>query len=99
VINQRFGLLFFGSAPLATPFQGGTLCVASPTVRTPSQSSGGPATGTSCTGSYSFTFTTAQMNLFGIDPGETVYAQYWMRDPASASTTGLSNAVQFTVCQ
>jgi subtilisin family serine protease len=99
VINQRFGLLFFGSAPLATPFQGGTLCVASPTVRTPSQSSGGPATGTSCTGSYSFTFTTAQMNLFGIDPGETVYAQYWMRDPASPSTTGLSNAVQFTVCQ
>jgi hypothetical protein len=28
-----------------------------------------------------------------------VYAQYWMRDPASPSTTGLSNAVQFTVCQ
>jgi hypothetical protein len=39
------------------------------------------------------------MNLFGMDPGETYFAQWWMRDPASASTTGLSNAVRFTVCE
>lgn len=29
--------------------------------------------------------------------GATAYAQYWMRDPGSPSTTGLSNALAFTV--
>ncbi len=99
VLNQKNGLLFFGFAQVAAPFQGGTLCVASPTIRTPSSNSGGAPLGNSCTGAYSFNFSTAQMNLFGLDPGETVYAQWWMRDPQSPSTTGLSNAVRFTVCQ
>jgi hypothetical protein len=98
VINQKNGLLFFGYTPLGAPFQGGTLCVSSPTIRTPSQNSGGSAAGSDCTGTYSFNFSTAFMNQNGIDVGETVYAQYWYRDPQSPSTTGLSNAVQFTVC-
>jgi hypothetical protein len=98
VINQKNGLLFFGFSPASAPFQGGTLCAAPPTIRTPSQSSGGSGAGSDCSGSYSFTFSTAQMNTLGLDPGETVYAQFWMRDPQSPSTTGLSNAVQFTVC-
>lgn len=99
-LNQKSGLLFWGAAPLATPFQGGTLCVASPTIRTPATSSGGsvpPAN--DCSGVYTFTFTTAYMNLVGLAPSQTRYAQWWMRDPSSPSTTGLSNAVQFTVCQ
>lgn len=100
VINQKLGLLFWGAAPTAAPFQGGTLCVASPTLRTPSISSGGSALpANDCSGVYAFTFTTAYMNSVGMAPGQTRYAQWWMRDPASPSTTGLSNAVQFTVCQ
>lgn len=99
VLNQKFGLLFFGAAPLSSPFQGGTLCVAAPTQRTGSANSGGATSGNSCTGAYAFQFTTGQMSVFGLDPGETVYAQWWMRDPASPSTTGLSNALKFTVCQ
>ncbi len=98
VVNQKNGLLFFGFAPLASPFQGGTLCVASPTIRTPSQNSGGAPLGADCSGTYSFNFSTAVMNQFGLDPGETVYAQYWCRDPASPSTTGLSNAIRFLIC-
>jgi hypothetical protein len=81
------------------PFQGGTLCVASPTIRTTNTNSGGSASGNDCTGTYSFQFSTAVMSLYGMDAGETFYAQWWMRDPASPSTTGLSNAVKFTVCQ
>ncbi len=99
VLNQKNGLMFFGFAPLGAPFQGGTLCVASPTIRTPSQNSGGSAIGNNCSGAYSYTFTTADMNTYGLDPGEVVYCQYWSRDPQSPSTTGLSNALQFTVCQ
>ncbi|MBL8803549.1 MAG: hypothetical protein JNN27_16225, partial [Planctomycetes bacterium] len=37
----------------------------------------------------------------GVDPqlavGEEVFAQYWSRDPADASTTNLSNALAFNI--
>jgi len=99
VINQRIGLLFWGFDAAATPFQGGTLCVQPPTLRTPSLSSGGPTSGTSCSGQYSFTWTTSYLNLNSINVGDTIHCQWWMRDPASPSTTGLSNALKFTVCQ
>jgi len=99
VVNQKNGLLFWGFSSTSAPFQGGTLCVGAPTIRTPSISSGGAPTGNSCTGSYSFTFTTAYMNSVGLAPGHNVFAQWWMRDPQSPSTTGLSNGLRFTVCQ
>jgi hypothetical protein len=98
-LNQKSGLLFFGTQPQNLPFQGGTLCVASPTIRTTNTNSGGSVSGNDCTGAYSFQFSTAVMSLYGMDAGETFYAQWWMRDPASPSTTGFSNAVKFTVCQ
>ncbi len=99
VISQKNGLLFFGFGQIAAPFQGGTMCVSSPTLRTASQNSGGSAAGNDCSGSYGYTFSTAEMNAFGLVPGQLVYCQYWMRDPQSPSTTGLSNALRFTVCQ
>jgi hypothetical protein len=98
-INQKSGVIFWGTGQLAVPFQGGTLCVAPPTIRTPITSSGGSAAGNDCTGQYSFLFDTAYMTANSMDPGETFYAQTWMRDSASPSHTGLSNAIQFTVCQ
>jgi hypothetical protein len=100
VINNRFGLIFWGYASLAAPFQGGFKCVADPVVRTPIHDSGGTPPGVDdCSGIWSFTFDTAYMNAYGIDPGDTIYAQAWGRDPAVPSTTSLSNAVRFTVCQ
>jgi hypothetical protein len=98
-ISQRTGLLFYSHAPLAALFQGGTKCAASPTVRTPIQSSGGSASGDDCTGAYSFDFADWIQN--GPDPsitaGAEAYCQYWARDPQSASTTSLSNALRFVV--
>jgi hypothetical protein len=100
VVNQKMGFLFWGATPTSAPFQGGTLCVAAPTLRTPSLSSGGSSLpANDCSGVYAFTFSTAYMNLVGLLPGHTRYGQWWMRDPQSPSTTGLSNAVRFTVCQ
>ncbi|MCC7012823.1 MAG: S8 family serine peptidase [Planctomycetes bacterium] len=98
VLNQKNGLLFWSFSPTAAPFQGGTKCVNSPSVRTATVSSGGPVVGTSCTGAYGFTFTTAYMNAQGLVPGNTLYAQWWMRDPASSFSTGLSNGLSFTIC-
>jgi hypothetical protein len=97
-ITNKAGLLFYGYAQAASPFQGGTLCVQPPTLRTPVQNSGGTAPDT-CAGQYSFDMNAwiqsgADSNLVA---GATAYAQYWMRDPGSPSTTGLSNALAFTV--
>jgi hypothetical protein len=43
-------------------------------------------------------FTHAYMASQGLSAGTTIYAQFWMRDPASASNTGLSNALQIAIC-
>jgi hypothetical protein len=99
IINQKHGLLFYSHSPAATAFQGGTKCVADPSLRTPPQESGGSATGADCTGTYSLDFN-ARIHS-GVDPaltaGAEIYAQYWSRDPLSASHTNLSNAVRFVI--
>jgi hypothetical protein len=98
VVPERIGLLFYGFAPRAAPFQGGLHCVQPPTPRTTAQSSG---PGGLCGGSFSF-----DMNPWiqsGIDlrlvPGTLVCAQYWYRDPGEPAgfDTGLSNAIQFSI--
>ncbi|MDP6538626.1 MAG: hypothetical protein QF903_10380 [Planctomycetota bacterium] len=99
VLNQQFGLFFYGYAPALTPFQDGTLCVSPPIERTVIQHSGGAGAPPDCTGTYGLDFNARIQG--GADPGltagTTVYGQYWSRDPQSASTTGLSDALQFTI--
>lgn len=99
VLNQKLGLAFYGFAPVAAPFQGGWLCVEPPTRRLPSLSSGGSPSGSNCTGSYSYDFNAVIQA--GLDPalvaGADVFLQFWYRDPASPSTTGLSNALHALV--
>ncbi len=99
VLNNKSGLLFYGFTQAATPFQGGTKCISAPTRRTPVQGSGGNPPPDDCSGAYSFDFN-ARIQA-GNDPllvaGATVFAQYWMRDPTATFTTGLSDAVGFTI--
>ncbi|MCY3003577.1 MAG: hypothetical protein NTV21_17415, partial [Planctomycetota bacterium] len=99
---QKSGLLFYGYTQQAAPFLGGTLCVGSPVRRTPTQASGGSTIGTNCTGTYSFDFNAYIAT--GVDPliqilGQAVFTQWWSRDPLDPFLTGLTNAVQFTICQ
>lgn len=98
-LNQKAGLLFYGTAPSATAFQGGVKCVASPTIRTVVQSSGGSALGNDCSGSYSYDFNARVQALVDpqLVPGAEIFAQYWSRDPQSPSTTGLTAGVRFTI--
>jgi hypothetical protein len=100
ILNNKSGLLYYGYAPLAAPFQGGIKCVAAPSLRTPLQNSGGSPTGNDCTGTYSFDF--MAHILSGADPmlvpGQQVNCQYWSRDPADPFTTNTTDAVQFTIC-
>ena len=81
------------------PFQGGYKCVGSPTYRGPNLSSGGATSGNSCTGAYTQQIDGNFASTYGLSVGDTIFAQWWMRDPASPSTTGLSNAIQFTLCE
>ena len=99
LINNRNGLLFYGFGSLATPFQGGVLCVRAPTVRTVMQNSGGSASGSDCSGTFSFDFN-ALIQAGGhpqLVPGKEVFCQYWSRDPQSPSTTSLSDALSFLI--
>lgn len=99
VVNNKNGNLFFGFAPKGLPFQGGFLCVQPPSKRTPVQGSGGNPPPNDCSGVFTFDFNGRIQS--GSDPtlqaGVTVYAQYWSRDPLSPSTTGLTDAVSFTI--
>jgi hypothetical protein len=99
ILNQKNGLLFYGYAASTTPFQGGIKCVAAPTLRTVIQSSGGSSSGSDCTGTFAFDFNAQIQSLIDplLVPGKEVFAQYWSRDPASLSTTNLTNGARFTI--
>ena len=99
VLNNRPGLLFYGPAPQFGVFAGGTLCVAAPITRTAPQASGGSSAGTDCSGGFSLDFNSLIQGggAPGIVAGSAVYAQWWFRDPASASGSATSGALYFTV--
>ncbi|MCK6446056.1 MAG: FG-GAP repeat protein [Planctomycetes bacterium] len=99
VLNYKWGLLFYGAAAAAIPFQGGTLCVAPPIERTNVQFSWGSPSGADCTGTYTYDMNARIQS--GLDPnlvaGAAGFAQYWSRDPADPFTTSLSNAIEFHI--
>ncbi|MCC7171711.1 MAG: hypothetical protein IT459_14795, partial [Planctomycetes bacterium] len=96
VLNNKSGLLFYGSQPASVPFQGGTLCVQPPIKRTPIQNSGGNPPPNDCSGGFSIDFNSyiASGADSALVPGRVVYAQWWYRDPGfvAPNNTGLSNA-------
>jgi len=97
-LDNRNGLYFYSkTGSNNAPFQGGFLCALAPLIRTPVQNSGGTAP---CGGMYSIDFNAYIAS--GVDPalvsGQQVWMQTWSRDPASPSTTNLSDALSFTIC-
>jgi V8-like Glu-specific endopeptidase len=99
-VNNKTGILLYGIVSAALPFQGGTLCIGSPIIRTPAQNSGGNAGPDDCSGTYAFDM--GGHIASGADPalyvGTTAYAQYWSRDPASVPfPVGLTDALTFTI--
>jgi hypothetical protein len=100
LLNHRTGLSFYGFSPLATAFQGGTMCVTTPSTRLPIVDSGGSALpANDCTGVIAYDFNARIQSA--VDPmltvGQEVFLQTWARDSASASTTSLSNAIRFVI--
>lgn len=93
---QKSAILFWGRQPTGVPFGGGTLCVAPPSIRTPARSTGGFS---GCSGNISFHFRQSYMTLQGILPGDSIYAQFWFRDPGFSppDNMGLTDAIEFVV--
>jgi hypothetical protein len=101
VVNNKSGLFFYGlNGQLNLPFQGGTKCVADPVKRTPIINSGGSALPNDCSGVFTIDINALiQSNIdAALIAGATVDLQCWYRDPGMPSTTGLSNALQFRIC-
>jgi len=102
VRNQKNGLLFYGvNGGASSPFQGGTLCVATPIKRTPGTNSGGtPVPANDCSGLYSIDFNAYIAGGTGpAVPGTEVVAQWWGRDPgfAAPNNTTLSDGIGFVI--
>jgi hypothetical protein len=109
VRNQKSGLLFYGTTgQVGVPFQGGTLCVASPIRRTPAVSSGGAILPlNNCSGIYAIDMNSFASGQLGGTPspqlqvlGTLVSCQWWGRDPGfpAPNNTTLTNGLQYTVC-
>lgn len=79
VVSDSPGFLMLGFGGQASlPFQGGTLCVAEPIVRTTPQASGGSA---GCDGSWSLDVNTWLFTNHPLEPGDRFTCQWWGRDP------------------
>lgn len=100
VLSNVPGLLFYGAAPAALPFEGGTLCVQPPLQRTAVQVSGGNPPPRDCSGSFLFDMAAEiQTGHAALAAGATAYAQYWYRDAAApVQPIGLSDALWFEIC-
>ncbi len=101
VLSNKAGILVYGANRAATPFQGGTLCVATPVRRTPIQMSGGNPPPVDCSGTFAFDFN-AHVRAGGdpsLVPGRRVVAQYWSRDSADPTGFGssLTDACDFVI--
>lgn len=86
-LNNKPGILFYGSTQNSLPFQGGVLCVGVPIQRSPVQNTGGNPPPNDCSGKIAL-----NIDTLGLGPGPW-YFQGWSRDPNSPSTTSLSDAV------
>jgi hypothetical protein len=107
LLNNKPGLLVYGTAGKAsTPFQGGTLCLASPVKRTLPQSSGGNPGPDDCSGSFSIDMNAFASGALGgspapelLVPGTEIACQWWGRDPGypPPDNSMLSDALSYVV--
>ena len=97
--SNRNGIFFYGFAPTFNPFNAGTLCVQPPIRRTGVQNSAGGPPPVDCSGSFSFNFNAYMSGGSDptLQPGVTVYGQYWFRSPGDPGNSAMSQAAAFTI--
>jgi glucose/arabinose dehydrogenase len=100
VLNNRQGLLMWGTSPTFAPLGAGVRCVGAPLRRMPVQSSGGSPSGNDCSGSYAQAFDDSILASNGFLAGQLLFFQWWSRDNGYAppNNFGLSDALRVMVC-
>ena len=107
--NRKPGILLYSNAGrAATPFTGGTLCLAGPIKRVQDLNTGGtPSPANDCSGVLSVDMNAFRAGTLGGNPapylstpGTVVGAQYWARDPGfpAPNNTQLTNGLEFVIC-
>lgn len=98
-LGGQFGVLVWGYQAAQLPLFDGTQCVGGPLRLAGLGKSGGNAGGVDCTGSFTLDFTQAYMNAQGVLPYETLFAQWWYRDPgfAQPNSASLTGGLSFIV--
>jgi uncharacterized membrane protein len=108
LLNNMPGLMIYGTTGgAAIPFQGGTLCVATPVFRAPGMNSGGSLVGNDCSGTFNLDVNAFAHGLAGgtpqaalTVPGTMVDCQFWARDTgfSAPNNSQLTNSLRYTVC-
>jgi hypothetical protein len=100
VLNKKPGILIWSTASGATPFGGGTLCLAAPIHRMDKLTAGGSPQGLDCTGTYAQPVSDAYMASKGLAAGMTVHFQIWSRDQGFAppDNVGLTDGLRVLIC-
>lgn len=92
VLNNKPGIFFYGFGQNNLPFQGGFLCVQPPTQRLAPSNTGGNPPPDDCSGTLA-----VDVAALALTPGMTVNFQCWTRDPASPSTTNLTDGCEVII--
>ncbi|MBM3992289.1 MAG: hypothetical protein FJ298_14975 [Planctomycetes bacterium] len=100
VLNNRQGLLMWGTSSVLAPLGAGFRCVGAPVRRMPVQNSLGAASGTNCTGTYAQAIPDALLAANGFLAGQVLYFQWWSRDSgyAAPDNIGLTDGLRILVC-
>jgi glucose/arabinose dehydrogenase len=100
VLNNRQGLLMWGTSSVLAPLGAGFRCVGAPVRRMPVQNSGGSVTGSSCTGTYAQPIADALLAANGFLAGQVLFFQWWSRDNgyAAPDNIGLTDGLRVMVC-
>jgi hypothetical protein len=94
IVPESPGFLMLGfGGQVSVPFQGGTLCVAEPTLRTTPQVSGSEA---GCSATWSLDVNTWLFGNHPLAPGDRFTCQWWGRDPGliGPESSQLSDALE-----
>lgn len=95
--NQQSGLVIWSANAASVPFQGGTLCLATPIKRTGVVNTAG-GSGLTCNGTLSFYWSLAYLQQQGLSAGQATYAQVWSRDSGDAFGSSLTDAAGIVWC-
>ncbi len=100
VLNNRQGLLMWGTGSVLTPLGAGFRCVGAPVRRMAVQDSGGSTGGIDCSGIYAQAFPDTLFAANGFLAGRVLYFQWWSRDNgyAAPDNMGLTDGLRVMVC-